>query len=92
MVGVGGTALAAAIRRSYLLGERAFPEIGWHGFHDVAPDLSNYGYDAFAFGSKGATFEALSENSRIDAEQLGNTLQTLGELTRNCGACRQHFA
>src|SRR4029450_4816349 len=35
----------------------------WHGFHDVAPDLSNKRYDAFAFGSKGATFKALSENS-----------------------------
>src|SRR5207249_11320780 len=28
---------------------------------------------------------------RIDTEQLGNTLETLGDLTRDCGACGQHF-
>src|SRR5580765_371007 len=31
-----------------------------HAFNHAAPDISNQRYDAFALGSKGATFEALS--------------------------------
>src|SRR5258707_15759566 len=34
-----------------------------HGIHGAAAGLSNQRYDAFALGSKGATFEALSETS-----------------------------
>ena len=59
IVGAGGTALAAAIRRSYLaadgsrLRERRLTSMS-------LPILADWPYDAFALGSKGATFDALT--------------------------------
>ena len=50
IVGAGGAALAAAISRSYLLGERVSPESDRHHIHGVSPDFANGRYDAFGFG------------------------------------------
>ena len=92
MVDAAGTAFAAAIRRSYLLGDRAPLCIGCHDAHPAAPISSNRRYDAFAFGSKGATLDLLPEFRASTPNSSATRCQPSGDLTRYLGAGGQHLA